>query len=97
MAGVRYLLTRKRLDGGINTWEIDANAQQRLGSVAQTLNASFAAAPGAVYQAAGTPLARTIGHVARAANGKSAGARQRLHTWASTLASMNTTIPAPLA
>ena len=64
VAGVRYLLTQKRLDGGINTWEIDANAQQRLGSVAQTLNASFAAAPGADYQVAGTPLARTVGHVA---------------------------------
>jgi uncharacterized protein with beta-barrel porin domain len=64
VAGVRYLFTQKRRDGGNNTWEVDANVQQRMGSTAQTLNASFANAPGAAYQVSGTPLARTLAHVA---------------------------------
>jgi uncharacterized protein with beta-barrel porin domain len=64
IAGVRYLLKQKRQSGASNTWEIDANVQQRFGNLDQTLNAAFATAPGSVYQVSGTPLARTVGHVA---------------------------------
>jgi autotransporter passenger strand-loop-strand repeat protein len=60
VAGMRYLFTQKRSDGSTNTWEIDANVQQRFGSLAQTLDAAFASAPGAAYQVSGTPLARTV-------------------------------------
>ncbi|MDR3101070.1 MAG: autotransporter outer membrane beta-barrel domain-containing protein, partial [Paraburkholderia sp.] len=64
VAGVRYLFTQQRGDGGSNTWEVDANVQQRFGSVNQTVNAAFASAPEYVYQTSGTPIARTIAHVA---------------------------------
>jgi outer membrane autotransporter protein len=63
VAGLRYLFTQKRADGASNTWKIDANVQQRFGSTAQTVNAAFVAAPGYVYQVAGTPLARTVAHI----------------------------------